>query len=408
VGSLTSDSAGENLVFGQRFAATTGWDLDRQVRCSNHGQQKAVEVLARNPRVARVIRKANQQETIVNMFNCNSGRYSELQKACRAAGLPVYKIQPANATRWGSTFRLLQDILPCGEEQWQTWLHILDSFNLKFATELQLKEVDWSLQDFKDVRDIRALLCPFREVMVEGQASKEPTLNWTIHNYNFLIASLQPDKVPAWLQPTAAVMTEKLQEYQGYLGAVHQVATCLDPTMKLLPFHKDGREKYMEVRDACISKLAKYFHAPVAVQTRIMPPAPPSLARRAQREDPGRLSPKDWLLSTLSGEDIEASIQNRDRAMAAVMQEPPEELLQYLRDPVAPQGTNVLEWWRANKGTYPKLWKAARDILAGQSSSAAVERVFSYGRMFCGIDRQHLLPETVRASLIMHHWFQEV
>ena len=94
--------------------------------------------------------------------------------------------------------------------------------------------------------------------------------------------------------------------------------------------------------------------------------------------------------------------------MAATRVEPSEELLRYLREPRAAQGTDALKWWGENKETYPKLWKAARDILPGQTSSASIERVFSTGRDLCTPKRSHLKAETIRACMLLYSWFQHV
>jgi hypothetical protein len=56
-------------------------------------------------------------------------------------------------------------------------LKIFDTFNSKFASELRLKDVDWTIQDFKDFKDVGALLCPFREAMVVSEDSNKPTIH---------------------------------------------------------------------------------------------------------------------------------------------------------------------------------------------------------------------------------------
>ena len=82
--------------------------------------------------------------------------------------------------------------------------------------------------------------------------------------------------------------------------------------------------------------------------------------------------------------------------------------MRYLREPLAPKDTNILQWWAANKLEYPKLWKAARDYLAGQATSASSERLFSTGRDLVTSKRKHLLPVSIQSAMLMKNWFKYV
>lgn len=420
VGCMTSDSAGENLAMMEIFSAQTGWDLDNMVRCSNHGQQKAVDILLEEPTVAKVVAKARKQEQYLDRYGGH--RFKWLEAKCKQYGLPCFKMAMMNDTRWGSCFRLLQDILPCSPELEKLWLLMLQELNNHFLNsgkaaqaekdKKKLSNVAWELCDFQVIRDVRKLLDPFKEVMVLGQTSTQVSLNMTCHNYEYLMDCLAPALVPAWLRPTAALMVEKLEEYYGYTMNVHYVATCLDPTLKLAPYagpREKGQVTYNQVRTICIDKLQRYFDPPALVQPPVPEPPPQSTARRNQREDPNRLSPMQALLAKLPEDnEFEARLQKRHKAMAASRKEPSEELLRYLRDDRAAQGTDPLVWWRENKERYPKLWKAARDILPGQTSSASIERIFSTGRDLCTPKRSHLLSDTIRACMMLYSWFQHV
>jgi hAT family C-terminal dimerisation region len=49
----------------------------------------------------------------------------------------------------------------------------------------------------------------------------------------------------------------------------------------------------------------------------------------------------------------------------------------YLREPLAPEQTLILDYWKQNRQHYPIISKIARHFLAVQASSVESEREFS-------------------------------
>ena len=60
---------------------------------------------------------------------------------------------------------------------------------------------------------------------------------------------------------------------------------------------------------------------------------------------------------------------------------------------------NILDWWKVNAGTLPNLAWMARDILAVQGGSVAVELVFSMARDVILYQRSSLKSSTIRSSM---------
>jgi hypothetical protein len=104
----------------------------------------------------------------------------------------------------------------------------------------------------------------------------------------------------------------------------------------------------------------------------------------------------------------EVVAQQAHQALCEAMRPEPQEITKYLLDPLAIQGTPILTWWKENKKTYPNLARAARDILAGQASSAAVERVFSHGGDHISNKRNALSPASTKAWMLLYSWLDFV
>lgn len=65
-------------------------------------------------------------------------------------------------------------------------------------------------------------------------------------------------------------------------------------------------------------------------------------------------------------------------------------------------------FWTFPKRGFPNLRAMARDYLAIQSSSVAVERDFSMGVDLVTATRCRMLPETVRACMCLKSWINNL
>jgi len=64
---------------------------------------------------------------------------------------------------------------------------------------------------------------------------------------------------------------------------------------------------------------------------------------------------------------------------------------------------DLLQWWKQQKDTFPKLWLLAQRILAVPATSAPSERVFSIAGLVLQAKRTSLAPENVNKIIFVHN-----
>lgn len=80
----------------------------------------------------------------------------------------------------------------------------------------------------------------------------------------------------------------------------------------------------------------------------------------------------------------------------------------YVKEPVVPRDSNVLEWWKANRKKYPLLSRFARKILGIPAASATSERVFSTAGNIISERRTNLAIDKIEMLVYMKENFREL
>ena len=75
-----------------------------------------------------------------------------------------------------------------------------------------------------------------------------------------------------------------------------------------------------------------------------------------------------------------------------------EEYTKYFNEPLAVNGTIVLQFWKANAFNYPILSAMAKDYLTVQASSVSAERAFSSGADLVTADRCSLTGKNIEMN----------
>lgn len=79
-----------------------------------------------------------------------------------------------------------------------------------------------------------------------------------------------------------------------------------------------------------------------------------------------------------------------------------DEVTRYIETAVMENEEDVLEWWKINKTSFPKLAKLARSVLCIPASSSSSERVFSAAGRTITQRRTALKPSTVDSIIFLH------
>ncbi|CAK9304179.1 unnamed protein product [Gordionus sp. m RMFG-2023] len=81
-----------------------------------------------------------------------------------------------------------------------------------------------------------------------------------------------------------------------------------------------------------------------------------------------------------------------------------DEFIDYIKEPVAPASTNILDWWAKNSDFYPTLSLIAKDFFAQQTTSVPSERVFSKAVDFLTKKRNRMSGRTVKYCMCLNNW----
>jgi hypothetical protein len=80
------------------------------------------------------------------------------------------------------------------------------------------------------------------------------------------------------------------------------------------------------------------------------------------------------------------------------------ELEQYRLEKPVSSSTNIIHWWRDNRGRYPVLYYIAMDLLAAPATTAADERIFSQGDDVVNNERPRLSDNMAQKQVCLRSW----
>lgn len=176
-------------------------------------------------------------------------------------------------------------------------------------------------------------------------------------------------------------------EYYDKLNWVYCVSLVLDPRHKLQGFQK--------------------FEWGENIETRTMEKFKEIYKKYVQNSSS---SPKNSLLES---KVLQTSDEEDDIDFDAVYVEKKvfssnseKELHDYLSSERAHAECNILEWWKLNENSFPRLAKMARDILCVTATSVPVERVFSEGAEVVTKKRCRLDDQNIRYSVCINDWMK--
>ena len=210
--------------------------------------------------------------------------------------------------------------------------------------------------------NLAVTLRPFMDVTELMSAASYPTLSMILPVLDGLKHLLETTS--GGLDGLRAIFLRLLGEKFGdvFADAELCVATVVDPRFKLAPFDTDDR------RQKATSAVLDAMQGIAAVQ---QPPLPPATAVANPTPSSSRSThPSIW---DKLDRGAAAATATSTRTQGSVQHE----LDIYTSDPPIPRSACALQWWKANRTSYPVIAELARRLLSVPATSVASERLFS-------------------------------
>jgi hypothetical protein len=373
---ITTDSASNNgtmMAYLEAQSVGTGSNFQKDwchVRCQAHALNLVVKQIIEKRLDVGDSRLSAYRKIglLVRKIRKSPQQITKFRKICTDMELeprvPIVDV----ATRWNSTFRMLELALKYREA------YTLIAIRNKWLAET-LSDEDWV-----DIESLIRILGPFDSWTLQCSASTQPTITEALIRYEFADDHLSESSFAhAHTQLSVGIdaARNKLQDYYDGTTAVENIAVVLDPRYKAKFMAKfwAHRPDWIEcVMDSLNDAFAHYRSLYPVINGPQACGGPPSL-----------LSSK---LAVLYDEAVVA----------------PSELQLYLNDPLVNNTSlDILAWWATAGTKYPILQRMAKDYLSAQSSSVASEELFSSGTDLVVPDRNRLAPETISQCMLLKY-----
>jgi hypothetical protein len=181
----------------------------------------------------------------------------------------------------------------------------------------------------------------------------------------------------------AKLISKKIDDYWKIMDKFSITSAILDPRNKLSVFaDQSNARQHIQT----IYNIYKEHAKPSNSSSTDSKPTSPRSARRyflQLRQEPSQTTSADEVAPMIEPENSEL-----ERYFALLNEEE----------------TDPLLWWQAHTTEFPILCEMARDFLTIQAISVASEQAFSVAGHTITKTRNHLLPETARATLCVKSW----
>ncbi|KAF7574188.1 Dimer-Tnp-hAT domain containing protein [Pyrenophora tritici-repentis] len=180
-------------------------------------------------------------------------------------------------------------------------------------------------------------------------------------------------------------------------GFLFNCATILDPTQKLTAYEDDSWEpQYKHLyRGQFLAYLDRYDNTDGRGST----PGSSIVKRRSLGNEWFRkpAPPPTSALNSFSSQN--SSLVESDKTTGPTRQEGES----YLSTAcvMTDDSFDILEWWKTNEPTYPRLSQVAKDILAIPIAQVGVERVFNVAKDVIGSRRHRLSARTIQQIMVL-------
>jgi len=373
---------GANMVKAMRDADLT------HVSCFAHTLQLSLnDAILSQKSVADLLKDARK---LVGHFKHSSSATSRLHDIQREIGLPAHQLLQDVATRWNSSYIMLNRL---SEQKRAVSLCLADDDK---SVGLQLTSHQWTL-----MARVVKLLRPFEQLTREI-SSADACLSVVLPAVQAILLFLQNDACDTGLKKTVDEIVAALTKRFTPLltEAIYAVSTALDPRFKLT-YIADDEQRIKVKTDVLTAAMmnATPLHSSHSSAVRgdhagdgnddnaCIPP------RKKEKLD---ADVDFWV----SWDNVHAHHQQTQQAdvpsdLAEV------ELSKYVAAPCQPRASDPLTWWHDNMARFPLLSAAARRYLAAPATSVPSERLFSSAGDIADDKRTCLLAENLERLVFL-------
>ncbi|KAI1685869.1 Dimer-Tnp-hAT dimerization containing protein [Pyrenophora tritici-repentis] len=330
-------------------------------------------------------------------------------------------------TRWNSTYDMLERALKI-QKYIDEWLkqeillrpgsHLDSSLDNNQMAEIDfrdLKRLRLSSTEWHHLELVTEMLKRFKTATSFLSQNEKPQIQYIWLMYNRLFDFLdkmsedldedeenQDDR--EWLDVVRAAADRvrlKLSKYYSKTdaerGFLFNCATILDPTQKLTAYEDDSWEpQYKHLyRGQFLAYLDRYDNTDGRGST----PGSSIVKRRSLGNEWFRkpAPPPTSALNSFSSQN--SSLVESDKTTGPTRQEGES----YLSTAcvMTDDSFDILEWWKTNEPTYPRLSQVAKDILAIPIAQVGVERVFNVAKDVIGSRRHRLSARTIQQIMVL-------
>ena len=389
----TVHDQGSNMeAFSRLMKEQYRWE---STNCAAHRIQLCVEDGLKINAIARLVGAGRK---LVSHFRHSSVATAALADRQKSMSMPVKKLIQDCATRWNSTYYLLQRIV---ETRWPISAVLSDERVTKRSDRfLDLRNEQWELAKrlLGPLQQIETATTYFSEEEKVSISTVLPILFAIIDN---LKASDEDCNVVKEFKLTVIQSIQRrwnLSDLSPILG----LCTVLDARFKHLKFLDEttrsdvlhvlqsNTEILMSDRDLdpdCTMAddvvLISQESQETSHQENLQDDMP--TAKKARSHEKSAL---DILLGPEDNSQGNISITD--------------EIEMYLQSKPPPRSTNIFEWWKLNEPRYPNIARLAKSMLCIPATSTAAERIFSSAGITISKKRSCLKPENLDKILFLN------
>lgn len=186
---------------------------------------------------------------------------------------------------------------------------------------------------------------------------------------------------------------------------ISYVVASADILYKHIRSYKGSNSKLDSMLSAIISKLDEYRKSLTNDSVLLASILDPRIKTNYIGDNLDRIKAQ---LRRIIGNQTESPSQTKRRSVLDEMfintSQETDELTMYISGGREPKDVDILNYWRTNQLTYPKLSRVARSMLCIQSTSVSSERVFSQAGLVDTQKRSRLDCETFRSLILNKSW----